>query len=159
MKDWVLKSLGIGFSRKPSRVGGVGGISIAVQGCACISVDVGNGQEFLHEFQVIESPEATIILGRDFLRRFQSSEFDWGNHRVRLGSDWFNTEATLRGGGPLLRAGLVYALDYPNNHNSSNDWDINPELAFREREALSKLLSKYRDVFAIDRNGSRARVV
>ena len=42
----------------------------------------------------------------------------------------------------------MYVLDYPNNHNSSNDWDINLELAFREREALSKLLSEYRDVFA-----------
>ena len=41
-------------------------------------------------------------------------------------------------------------MDHPNNHNSLNDRDINPELAFREREALSKPFSEYWDVFAIN---------
>ena len=146
----TFRSLGVGYSTNPGRVGGVGGVSIAVQGCAYISVNVGYGRAILQEFQVIESSEATVILGRDFLRRFQSTEFDWVNHKVRLGSKWWSTEATVRGGGPLTRAGIVSVLDDPFNNYSSKDWDINAKLAVHEREALGKLLFEYQDVFAID---------
>ena len=113
-------------------------------------MDVGDGRAILQEFQVIESSEATVILGRDFLRRFQSTEFDWVNHKVRLGSKWWSTEASVRGGGPLTRAGIVSVLDDPFNSYSSKNWDINAKLAVHEREALGKLLFEYQDIFAID---------
>ena len=106
---------------------GVGGVSIAVQGCAYICVDVGDGQAIIHEFEVIETSEATVILGTDFMHRFQSTEFDWVNHKVRLGSKWWSTGATVRGGRPLTRARIVGVLDDPFNSYSSKDWDINAQ--------------------------------
>ena len=30
----------------------------------------------------------TIVLGRDYLRKSGSTQFDWKNGRARLGQDW-----------------------------------------------------------------------
>ena len=39
-----------------------------------------------------DSNEPTF-LGRDYLLLFSSTEFDWENHKIRLGRHWLHTEA------------------------------------------------------------------
>ena len=55
----------------------------------------------------MDSCESTIILGRDFLSQFNSTEFDCANYRVRLGHIWLPTEGSLHGGQILSRAKVV----------------------------------------------------
>ena len=40
----------------------------------------------------------TMILGKDFLYKFESMEFDWLNGRVRLGKEWLQPQVWIRGG-------------------------------------------------------------
>ena len=80
----TLRSLGAGHLAKPIGVGGVGGVQLQYKEVH-ILVDA-DGCAILQEFQVNESTKATVFLGRDFLCRFQSTEFDRRNHKVKLRS-------------------------------------------------------------------------
>ena len=104
-----------------------------------------------HKFTVLRSPEPTVILGRDFLRRYTTTEFDWANHKVRLGDFWLSSEATITGGQALSRAELVssaYYLPESNTASSSNECKINPELDPRQKSQIQALLEEFHDVFA-----------
>ena len=96
-----------------------------------------------HRFIVLESREQTIILGRDFLKRFKSTEFDWENHGIRLGEYWVPTEASFWGGRVLSRAGAIRCLlEEPEclPPTTTVKWNINPDLNQQERETLRTLL-------------------
>ena len=79
-----LRSIRTHYATKPSRVYGVGATPVNILGNAEITVNVGNTHELKHTFLVLDSTEPTIIFGRDFLRKFSSTEFDWDGHRVRV---------------------------------------------------------------------------
>ena len=83
-----------GLSRKP----------IGVVGSVKLTLDLGDDQVVSHTFQVLRGTATTRILGRDLLKKFQSTEFDWDTHRVRLGNVWKDSQAIIEGGEPLSRA-------------------------------------------------------
>ena len=61
----------------PNRVHGVCGITIKTRGYVELEVGFERSKEILTDkFLVLDSPERIIILGRDYLRRFKSTEFD-----------------------------------------------------------------------------------
>ena len=95
MRDRV--SLVYGLARKP----------VSVVGDVNLTLDLGGGQIVTHTFEVLSETGTTIILGRDLLRRFHSTEFDWGKHKVRLGNTWKESQATVEGGDSLLRAEIA----------------------------------------------------
>ena len=68
------------------------------------SIDVGDGQRVSQELQMLASDYPILILGRDFLRKFHQTEFDWDNYRIRLGDSWEETKANTRGGSAISRA-------------------------------------------------------
>ena len=146
--------MNIEYSKSQSHVYGVGATPIATLGRVSMVVDLGTGHKLKHSF-LVYSNEPTIILGRDFLRKFHSTEFDWENHLIGLGADWITSEATIHGGEPLARAETITAtIPQPNSRNEFNydeqSWNISPSLEPSQRAEIVKLLQSYSDVFAID---------
>ena len=76
-----------------------------------------------------------VLLGKDFMSRFNLTEFDWLNNRVKLGDDW------------------VYCLDQ-NYRGSSNVFHIKPDYKFgdvlsdTEKSEIRGVISEYKEVFA-----------
>ena len=101
----TLKSFGLEYRPRRSKVHGVCATPIETLGEVELRVDVGKGEILNHKFTVLRSPEPTVILGRDFLTKYASTEFDWVNYKVSLGNFWLNSEATITGGQALSRAG------------------------------------------------------
>ena len=140
------------MSRTPGRVHGVCATPIPTRGVVDLEVDFGV-YPMKHRFIVLESREQTIILGRDFLKRFKSTEFDWENHGIRLGEYWVPTEASLWGGRVLSRAGAIRCVvEEPEclPPTTTVEWNINPDLNQQERETLRTLLEEYLEVFAVN---------
>ena len=122
-----LESIGKGYQYSPNRVHGVCAIPIKT---SYVELEVGierSKETLTHKFLVLDSPERTIILGRDFLIRFKSTEFDWNEGRIRLGEIWLSTEASIWGGQVLSRAEMVKYMFVEHNENTSrNGWNISP---------------------------------
>ena len=144
-----LETWGIPYVRKVSSVNGLASHSVKVCGESQVKVDLGNGLCLSHKFTVIVSDEPTVILGRDFLKRFEATLFDWRNHRVRLGPKWISTEASVKGGHSISRATtggtLLSVHELP-----IKEWNIDKRLDPMEVKSIKKLLNSYSDVFAID---------
>ena len=99
-----LGKLHVNFQIRASQVHGVCATPIKTKGLVNLEVDIGRGCHLKHRFVVLDSSEQTIILGRDFLKRFKSTEFDWENSRVRLGGSWLSTEASFWGGSGVIQS-------------------------------------------------------
>ena len=140
-----LEKLGVDCQGRPGRVHGVCATPITTRGVVDLKVDFGV-YPMKHRFIVLESRKQTIILGRDFLKRFNSTEFDWENHGFRLGEYWVPTEASLWGGRVLSRAGAIRCVvEEPEclPPTTTVEWNINPDLNQQERETLRTLLEEY----------------
>ena len=148
-----LREIGSDYVSRRSKVHGVCSTPVETVGEVSMRVDVGKGEVIRHKFTVLVSPEPTIILGRDFLKRYSSTEFDWGNHRVRLGSYWLNSEATITGSQALSRAELVATTICETRNwvvwaSPSLGWNINPAITPQQSGLLTEFLEEFRDVFA-----------
>ena len=77
-----LNNMGLAYRCRRGKVHGVCSTPIETMGDVELRVDVGGGEVVNHKFTVLSSPEPTIILGRDFLRRYASTEFDWENSAI-----------------------------------------------------------------------------
>ena len=144
----TLKNLGLAkyLNENPSNIYGLSQAPVAVIGNAHLTVDLGDNQIVLQRFQITDTG-TTRILGRDLLRKFGPTEFDWEAQRVRLGGVWKESGVTVKGGEPLSRA--TAALLEANMPNDGSDHDIvNPALESDQREQLIRLVNQYRDVFA-----------
>ena len=77
-------------------------------------------------FSVIEGAKGgmTMVLGRAYLRKFGSTEFDWKNGRVRSGQHWLQPKLWLRGGNHNERVALISEM----KEITEQDFDINPDL-------------------------------
>ena len=81
------------------------------------------------------------------MSKFDSTLFEWGNHRVRLGRFWKTTEANLCGGQSLSRAAIINS-GVLEVGVGKNEWNINPELSPSRKSELISLLESFSDVFA-----------
>ena len=77
-----LKAIGLDYKLRRSKVHGVCATPIETMGEVELCVDVRKGEVMNHKFTILRSPEPTVILGMDFLRRYTTIEFDWANHRL-----------------------------------------------------------------------------
>ena len=146
-----LRAISSEYTPKRGRVHGVCATPVKTVGEVILRVDVGKGETMEHKFTVLDSSEPTIILGRDFLSRYSSTEFNWDNHRVRLGNFWLNSEATISGGQALSRAELVATTvcDTQVARSSTNiRWNISPDITSQQSRRLAALLEEFHDVFA-----------
>ena len=85
-----------------------------------------------------------MVLGRDYLRKFGSTEFNWKNGRVRLRQDWLQPKLLLRGGNHNERVVLISE----KKEITEQDFDINPDLEPDQKAALLSLLMEVKDGFA-----------
>ena len=124
---------------------GVGNIEIPVFGQAELVVELEGGCSVPHTFTVLDSYNDTVLLGRSFMSKFPSVEFDWANHRIRLGKSWYDTNAMLSGGKVDSR---VDVARLEMCMGEKQEFNINPSLSPEERQKLHSLLEKYSSVWA-----------
>ena len=86
----TVRELGLENSirRRVGTVYGVGQNPVHLMGNITLEIDIGDDQIVRHSFGVLQDPNKTCILGRDLLRKFGSTGFDWNTQRIRLGSVW-----------------------------------------------------------------------
>ena len=97
------------------------------------------------KFKVVKSRGSmTMILGRDFLHKFGSTEFDWLNGRVRLMKEWLQPQVWIRSGEFHERI----AVATQEVDTKEYKFDINPELTEEQKGKLLALLNEYSDCFA-----------
>ena len=126
-------------------------------GNIALDLDLGDDQLVRHSFRVLADINKTRILGRDLLSKLGPTEFDWDTHRVRLGSVWKDTRATLQGGDVLSRSALAaleteankqYIPNGPLTKEGQPKVLINPELPEEVKRELNFLVNEFSDVFA-----------
>ena len=83
----------------------------------------------LHQTK-IPSRGNLVILGRDFLRQFNSTEFDWDNGKIRLGDSW---------------------LFFMDSHVKK----VNPNLNKQQKDQIFGILEKYPETFALNPKAPR----
>ena len=86
-----------------------------------------------------------MVLGRDFLHKFGSTELDWKSGRVLLGHDWLQPKLWLQGGNHNERVAINEKKEI-----TEQDFDINPDLNLKpdQKVALLSLLMEFNDRFA-----------
>ena len=113
-----------------------------------LTLDLGDDQTLKHGFEVLKSTETTCILGRNLLKKFDTTEFDWHNQQIRLGRAWKDSQAMIEGGEPLTRARVAILENSTCSEQPTPRDIVNPNLASDEKEALLKLLRNFNNVFA-----------
>ena len=81
----TLSFLKVSYLCYAETVHGVGATPVSTLARVQLDVAIGLICSLKHMFLVLDTEEPTIILGRDFLSLFSSTEFDWANHKIRLG--------------------------------------------------------------------------
>ena len=81
-----------------------------VSGYLDVAIQIGAFKPVIDHVQVLDSTEATVLLGRRFMGHFGPATFDWANSRVKLGHAWVIAQSSLSGATPLARA-LTANLD------------------------------------------------
>ena len=95
-------------------------------------------------FKVIKSRRPIkTILGRDFLFKFGSTEFDWVKGQIRLGEQWITPLLWMRGGTHNDRVAVAMS-----SSGEEMKFDINPNLDDSQRSRLQSLLEEFSDCFA-----------
>ena len=131
-------------------------------------VDLGDEQILEHSFEILTEREPTCILGRDFLKKFGTTEFNWAKGQVRLGNIWKTAHMRIEGGEPLSRASVA-TLDILDHVASMQDlqshYSIEKSLSDRQRLLLTELLNKHPEAFATNSkrpnpaNGTKHRII
>ena len=146
--------------RRPTKLFGVGKKPIHTVGNINLLVDVGDNQILEHTFGVLEDDCPIHILGRDFLRRFGSKEFNWESKSIRLGKIWKKGDSVIQGSDIFARS-YVAELDSDDDIKIERDIaqripvKINPELPCPKQQALLDLCEEFSDVFAINTKSSQ----
>ena len=157
-----------------SKIFAVGKTEMSVEGTINLMVDIGCGSPCYQNFTVLNTMEHTLILGRDFMRKYKQVTFDWEGLRVQLGNTWITTESGLELmmlGGDKSKVGMLSRLGVARYQQGNtkveglcdfdikqteeeglNDLDINPKLAPEQFYELSVLLQRFTDVFADNPN-------
>ena len=145
---------------KTGKIFGLAKEPVEVIGTLKLTLDLGNGQILDHQFEVLTGAQSMCILGRDILTRFGVTEFNWQNHKVRIGEVWKDSQFTIEGGGPLMRAYMLGSIgtgDLKPNYileitggKEERYFDVNPDLTDAQKKELITLLQKYTEVFAVN---------
>ena len=92
------------INKRVDRVYGVGHNPVEI-GNIILDVDIGDNQVTSHTFVVLHDNTKTRTFGKDLLKKFGSTEFNWNTYRVRLGMVWKDTRAVLGDCDALSRSG------------------------------------------------------
>ena len=120
-------------STKSHKVYGIGGVEYAGEPVEC-RILISSTWETKHLVKPMPIPdrENLLILGRDFLQHFGTTEFDWTNQRVRIGEDWV----------------FMVSEDHTKDITSIiNRCKIGQDLAENQKESIKLLLEDFCQVF------------
>ena len=110
-----------------------------------LDVGIGSQRTVPQKFTVIKCKEPiTILLGRDFLHKHNSTEFNWEKGQIRINKEWITPHLWLRGGSPSARVAATHTSEAPIQ------FDINPDLNNDQKSQLLSLLREYEDCFALN---------
>ena len=72
-----------------SKVHGIGGSQLVGKPVEC-NISLSSSWSTSHQLKPmnIADNEALVILGRDFLSKYETTMFDWKHNKVRIGNDW-----------------------------------------------------------------------
>ena len=142
--------LGSELVRAPSEVYGPFSSPVQVLGYVDTLIQVGNERPVTQRLRVLDSEERALLLGRQFMEKFDTVTFDWKGGRIRLGNDWQPAQTMLSGSNALSRARIadeeVLELGEPTKEKEL----INPKLPPSESQTISALLREFTDLFAKD---------
>ncbi len=113
-----------------------------------LKVELNESTKKEQTFKVIIADEQVLLLGRNFMNSFGSTEFDWEQGSVRLNDTWFQSKVMMAGGSSLERVGIAKYVNDPEEINRSTGFDVNPDLDSDQKQMLMDLLTKYQDCFA-----------
>ena len=112
-----------------SLVHGVGGDQkVGKEMCCEFTLDCLPSRRFSHCLKpsAIPGEPALVLLGIDFLSKFDQTLIDWVNHKLLLGDSW------------------VYLTDSSREEN----YDISPNLSKSETEVISNIIKQHTSLFA-----------
>ena len=99
-----------------------------------LKVNIGKSPPLKHRFMALEIAVPIIILGRYFLRQFNSTEFDWKKQHAKL--EMSDVNRSFLGGGQVMSRTVAVnsGLQLPGNTSSGRrEWNVNPDLTPHER--------------------------
>ena len=135
----------------PSRVYGLCNNPVKVCGYLGIAIQIEALKPVIDRVQVLDSTEATLLLGRRFMGHFGPVTFDWANGRVKLGHTWVTAQSLLSGATPMARA-LTAKLDREDERINMADETgarfISGELGEMEESRLRRLVSEFDEIFS-----------
>ena len=135
----------------PSRVYGLCNNPVKISGYLDVAIQVGMLEPVIERVQVLDSTEATLLLGRRFMGHFGPVTFDWANGRVKLGHTWVTAQSLLSGATPLARALAARQDEEGERVNVAGDLGarfISSELGEMEDSRLRILLAEFDGVFS-----------
>ena len=144
----TIQPMQIPYETKEDRVYGLGRTPLVVCGVARVSIDIGDSHLVDHEIEVLDTDAKTAILGRRFLSLYKDTTFDWENWRVKLGEHWVPSLAAVYGGQAVTRAEVIRIEAEGVRSTIATGFDINQQLSSRQRQAIYRVLEKWRGVFA-----------
>lgn len=127
---------------------GVTKFGLPVVGSATLDVLIGSDVHRRVRFAVLSSTERTLILGRDFLKSFAVTSFDWTTNTIHLDSECVQAELSVCGGSHYLDRSKVVAEVEATDVGISAEFDISPGLTEDQRGRFQELLESFNDVFA-----------
>ncbi|KAI6651110.1 hypothetical protein LOD99_5461 [Oopsacas minuta] len=68
---------------------------------------MGKREPTFQRIQILDTDEPTLLLGRIFMQKLGSVEFDFKRGRIKLWKYWTDIENTVEGITPLTRAQIV----------------------------------------------------
>ena len=99
------------LASKKAEIFGLAQEPVQVVGTLNLTVDLGNGQLLNHAFEVLDGALNPCILGCDLLAKFDATEFNCLNHRVRIAKIWKDSQFTIKAGEPLTRVYVLESID------------------------------------------------
>ena len=121
-------------AEKNHKIHGIGGVQFAGEPIECRIV-FSSDREVCHKLKPMHIPGKSnlVILGRDFMGKFGSTEFDWHNHRVRIGDEWIFMLSDS------VSKDVCFIID---------SCKIGSNLSGKQKQQIRNLLSSFCEVFA-----------
>ena len=122
---------------------------VPVLGYADAEIFLERGEPAVQRIQILQTEEPTLLLGRLFMRKLGSVQFDFQRGRIKLGQYWTDIESTVEGATPLARAQVI-KQDEKLDEGIKREAEelLNPELEARQKARLGAIIEQYRDAFS-----------
>ena len=125
---------------------------VPVLGYVDAEIFLERGESTVQRIQILQTEEPTLLLGRRFMQKLGSVQFDFERGRIKLGKYWTDIESTVEGATPLARAQVI-KQDEELDESIKRDTEelLNPELEARQKERVAALIEQYQNVFSRNR--------